>query len=105
MPLYEYICDKCGNSFEQFAKMDDFEKDQSCTCGGIGKRIISNASTDLVRNVRISKSLGLHPKQIASGEAEKLHPGAKWTPKGDLIIHSRKEKLQRMKERGLTAEL
>ena len=102
MPMYEYQCISCGEVFEKFGSMAKCEDPQECiTCGQEGIRILSLANTDMVNNVRISRSMGLNPKQIASGEAEKLHPGATWTPKGDMIIHSRKEKRQRMKERGM----
>ena len=102
MPMYEFKCKKCDLIFEKFESMAKCEEDQECiACGGSGQRLLSLANTDLVNNVRISRSMGLNPKQIASGEAERLHPGATWTPKGDMIIHSRKEKLQRMKERGM----
>lgn len=104
MPIYEYLCEHCKQIFEKFEIMQNSQNDQECPdCSGVGKRIISQCSTDLKENPRWSKALGVHPKQVASGEAYKVHPGATFNSKnGDMLISSRKEKLKRCAERGLT---
>lgn len=100
MPLYSYVCEVCKLPFDEFAKMEDYEKDQPCpTCGGAGKRVVCQVSTDMVENVRHSEALAVHPSQVADGSAAKMHPGAKFDSMGRMIIHNRKEKLQRIKER------
>lgn len=41
MPLYEYICLKCG-VFEKFTTIRNCLKKQRCKCGKMGERIISS---------------------------------------------------------------
>lgn len=38
MPLYDYECQGCGNSFERVVPMCDWKKDQLCECGFFAKR-------------------------------------------------------------------
>ena len=41
MPLYESVCDTCRKRFEAFKRVSERRKDESCTCGGSGKRVLS----------------------------------------------------------------
>ena len=41
MPAYEYLCEKCGDHFEQRQKMSDPEVEACPACGGAVRRLIS----------------------------------------------------------------
>ena len=48
MPIYEYVCQKCGNSFERMESINNEEIIKKCEkCGGEAHRIISNSSFQL----------------------------------------------------------
>lgn len=44
MPIYEYVCDKCGNHLEVVQKMSDRPLTRCKKCGGKLERIISRSS-------------------------------------------------------------
>ncbi|MBI4126349.1 MAG: zinc ribbon domain-containing protein [Deltaproteobacteria bacterium] len=44
MPMYEYECQKCHQSFEVLQKMSDEPKAPCPACGGEGKRLVSQTS-------------------------------------------------------------
>ena len=100
MPLYNFKCEFCGKSAEDFRPMKEYRNPQICECGEkmdrdytIGKHITCGDKE------RVSTALGVHPSQIASGEAEKLHPGAVFNHNGDMILKNRSEQKQRLRER------
>ena len=41
MPLYEYLCAKCGNKFETIEKFSDVAQTVHSGCGGAVERLIS----------------------------------------------------------------
>ncbi len=42
MPLYEYKCTKCDNTFEQVLSLENYDKKQDCPkCGQKSKKLIS----------------------------------------------------------------
>jgi len=43
MPLYEYLCSKCGNKFERLQKFSDAPVTVHEGCGGAVERLISAA--------------------------------------------------------------
>ncbi len=48
MPIYEYVCDKCGQSFEVWQKMsEDALETHEGECGGPVRRVISATSFTL----------------------------------------------------------
>lgn len=48
MPIYEYLCEKCGNVTERMESITEENHDKSCPdCGGAAHRIISNSSFQL----------------------------------------------------------
>lgn len=48
MPIYEYVCDKCGQAFEVWQKMsDDPVETHEDGCGGPVHRVISQTSFTL----------------------------------------------------------
>jgi len=101
MPLYPFECPEHG-VVDLFFAMNDVPKigdTHPCEiCGKRAKRLVSTANIDADR-IRISKALKLHPDEIKDGTAARIHPGAEFTKDGSMIIRSRREKLQRMRER------
>ncbi len=41
MPLYEYLCKKCGNRFEEIKKFSDKQPTKCMKCGGAIEQVIS----------------------------------------------------------------
>jgi putative FmdB family regulatory protein len=41
MPLYEYLCNKCGHRFEEIAKFSDKQPKKCPECGGAIEQVIS----------------------------------------------------------------
>lgn len=103
MPIYEYTCEKCGNTAEHSFSMKEMPHSIPCPCGKSMTRSFSagNSPNLDVGHVRYSLALGMDPAQIASGEANRVHPGAEFDSRGLMKIHNRAEKLRRIKERGL----
>jgi len=98
IPIYEYQCVSCKQITEKFESFRSNSKGTKCEkCGQLAKRIISLPSTNCKDSIRYSVSMGIDPSQIK--EAERIYPGSRYTPDGRLIIHHRKEKLERMKQR------
>jgi len=84
-----------------FRPMKDYNKRTKCPdCGSKAKRLISCPTIYAEGIVRVSYALGVNPEQVKSGEVFKTHPGAEFDKDGNMIIHSRQEKLRRLKERG-----
>jgi putative FmdB family regulatory protein len=45
MPIYEYVCPDCEESFEVFVKITENSKEMKCKkCGGTAKKKISSSS-------------------------------------------------------------
>jgi len=41
MPLYEYLCKKCGHRFEEIRKFSDKQPKKCPECGGVLEQVIS----------------------------------------------------------------
>ncbi len=41
MPLYEYLCKKCGHRFEEIRKFSDKQPTKCPECGGVIEQVIS----------------------------------------------------------------
>jgi putative FmdB family regulatory protein len=41
MPLYEYLCNKCGHKFEEIRKFSDKQPTKCPKCGGVIEQLIS----------------------------------------------------------------
>lgn len=101
MPLYKFKCEFCGRSIEDFRPMKECRNPQVCECGEKMDRDYTIGShVPCGDKERISTALGVHVSQIASGEAEKIHPGAVFNRNGDMILKNRAEQKQRLRERG-----
>jgi putative FmdB family regulatory protein len=44
MPTYEYRCDTCGHTFEEFQAISDSPVDRCPKCGGVPRRLISGGT-------------------------------------------------------------
>jgi len=81
--------------------MKDCKKPCVCTCGTkMNRDYTIGRSRTCGDKERISTALGVHISQIESGEVYKIHPGARFTPDGYMILKNRAEQKQRLKERG-----
>ena len=99
MPLYKYACD-CGIVIEDLRTIKNRNDRTVCDCGKIMYRDFTIKKTNAPADCpRISIALGVHPSQITSGEAERIHPGAKFNLNGDMLIKNRAEQKQRLRER------
>ncbi len=100
MPLYKYKCPKCGQLTEELRCMKDRNDERLCTCGKEMERDYTIGRSNQPANCeRISTALGVHVSQIESGEVYKVHPGARFTPDGYMILENRAEQKKRLKER------
>jgi len=102
------MCHKCKNVFDAFRPISNRNEPISCkNCGGEGKRHIESELDGIniiAENVRVSRSLAMPIDKVKSGEAFKTHPGADFGKPNrggmcPMTIHSRNEKMQRIKER------
>ena len=100
MPIYNYMCPRCGEEDDDLCTYQD-KKYPKCKCG---RKMVDDYCPRTTKTYgdkeRISTALGVHVSQIASGEAERAHPGAKFNADGDMILRNRAEQKQRLKERG-----
>lgn len=92
------ICHKCKRYYRGCACPD-------CTTPSKRSDKYGDIYTDLVNNERWSRNLGVHPNQLKDPAQRKrlaeIHPGATFDDRtGKMQISNRKEKLQRIKERG-----
>lgn len=100
MPIYKYKCEKCDEFVEELRSMRERNDDCTCTCGNKMVRDYTIGRSNQPANCeRISTALGVHVSQIESGEVYKVHPGARFTPDGYMILENRAEQKKRLKER------
>ena len=99
MPVYNYMCPRCGEEDDDLCLYRD-KKYPTCKCG---KKMVDDYCPRTTKvygdKERVSTALGVHPSQIESGEAERVHPGARFNHNGDMILKNRSEQKQRLRER------
>ena len=102
MPIFDFICEECTEITTEFYHGFEEHTPPICSkCGGTTYRSWMTTGKSLCGDKeRISSSLGVHPSQIADGSVFKLHPGARFNHRGDMILASRSEQKQRLRERG-----
>jgi putative FmdB family regulatory protein len=81
MPIYEYVCEKCGAHLEVLQKMTDKPLTRCQKCGGRLEKIISQSSfilkgsgwylTDYARKERREKEGASSTEGTSSGEDKK----------------------------------
>lgn len=102
MPRIFFICDSCGEETDDLLPFNVPRVGAKCSCGS--KKRPRQDFTPRGKIVtgdkqRVSTALGVHVSQIASGEAEKIHPGATYDRDGNMLIKNYAEKKQRLRER------
>jgi len=101
MPLYRFKCYECDETDEDICMYRD---KQYPICSHCDKTMLDDYTP--VKGAvfgdkeRVSSALGVHVSQIADGSVFKIHPDAKFNPNGDMILSSRSEQKQRLRERG-----
>ena len=90
MPLYEYLCSKCGKTFERIQKFSDPPHDKCPKCGGAVHKVITAPAfqfkgsgwyiTDYAKksggNESSDKSGGKR-SETSAGKTDKAEPSAK----------------------------
>ncbi len=103
MPIYKWKCDECGGVTEDFRPMKEYKDPCTCACGKVltfEDRDYTVEKKDTCGDKeRVSMALGVHISQIESGEAERVHPGAKFDHNQNMVIKNLAERKQRLKER------
>jgi len=107
MPNYGYKCSGCNENFDGFSTVACRNEPVACpNCGNLGYRDVEyelqtcgNFDETTKEHVRYSSSMGCNPKQIP--EMERKYPGSRYTPDGRLEIIGRKDKLRKLRQRGM----
>lgn len=105
MPLYSYVCTKCGYKFDTHRCIAQRNQTQVCPgCNGPAARDqieeLKSSSQTLEEHPRWSWSLGAHLHQIP--ELMKAHPDRTYHPEtGQLLIRNRQDKVRYMREHGM----
>lgn len=59
MPIYQYICDKCGVGFDRFNSINDRHKpcEEACSCGEVGsiRMFIGTNRNNIADPVRLGR--------------------------------------------------
>ena len=87
MPLYDYLCKKCGHRFEKIQKFSDPEIKECPQCGGEVERLLSAPAvqfkgtgwyvTDYARKSASSPSSGSSDKSGTSSTSDSTQSSAK----------------------------
>ncbi|MBZ5634023.1 MAG: zinc ribbon domain-containing protein [Acidobacteriia bacterium] len=83
MPLYEYLCSKCGNKFEVIQKFADAPLTVHEGCGGTVERLISLSGFSLKGSgwyaTDYAKGGSSSPKKDSEGDSSKTKADSKST--------------------------
>lgn len=83
MPLYEYLCSKCGEKFEVIQKFSDTPLTVHEACGGTVERLISLSGFSLKGSgwyaTDYAKSGSSSPKKDSDGDSSKTKTESKST--------------------------
>ena len=71
MPVYEYRCDACGNTFEAMQKFSDPPLTECRSCGGAVKKLISQTAFTLKGEGWYQHGYGARPEKPAACSAAK----------------------------------
>jgi len=90
MPIYEYQCEKCKKTFEQFQKITDEPLKMCPDCKGKVKRLISQTSFSL-------KGAGWYKDGYSSAkpDTKKKEGAKKESPKSDTKAKTEKSKTEK----------
>lgn len=81
MPFYDYKCTQCGHEFEEFQHINDETLTECPKCAGALKRLISEISTQVVKD---AKEVGEQLKQEAQKDAQDIRNGD-WEKAADYL--------------------
>jgi len=82
MPIYEYACDKCGETFEVTQRISEDPLTEHPECGGPVHRLISHTSFVLKGSGWYKTDYADKPKDKSTNDAQKAG-GDKSSPKSD----------------------
>lgn len=105
MPTYGYRCKEHGPFDDMCAISHRNDATQCPQCGALSQRDTEwelNTATDFditTKVTRYSNAMGCQPSQIK--EMERRYPGSRYRSDGALEVVGRKDKLHKMKERGM----
>ncbi|HDY89188.1 MAG TPA: zinc ribbon domain-containing protein [bacterium] len=107
MPKHGYKCSGCDCNFDASSTIANRNEKTVCPkCGNLGDRDIeyglntcSAFDETTKEHTRWSWSMGVNPRQIP--EMTRKYPGSNYNSKGQLEVIGRKDKLKKMKARGL----
>ena len=83
MPIYEYGCEKCGQTFEYMQSVSDAPKTECEACGGALRKLISSTSfqlkgsgwyKDLYSSAKPGTGAGSSSGSSSSGESSTSKP-------------------------------
>ena len=102
MPMHNFICEDCDHITQELFAIREEKIAPSCEeCDGKTEwTMVAKHNQVNGEKERVSSALGVHPSQIADGSAFKLHPGARFNKRGDMILKNRTEHKLRLKQRG-----
>jgi len=101
MPIFDFICEDCAETTTEFYHGFEEHTPPICKCGGTTYRSwLTTGKSQCGDKERTSMALGVHPSQIADGSVFKMHPGARFNSRGDMVTKNLTEHKQRLKERG-----
>jgi len=104
-----YKCSKCGYKTDEYTNIADRDDSMVCKeCGGQRVLDYDEGRKKTVmksgENIRKSRAMAMPLADVKSGKANEIHPGANWAEPNragmcPMIIHDRREKLKRIKEK------
>jgi hypothetical protein len=101
MPIHNFLCE-CGEITQELFGLKEEKIAPECeVCGGKTEWTMQAKHTRACGDKeRVSSALGVHPSQIADGSVFKMHPGAVFNSRGDMITKNLTEHKQRLRDRG-----
>lgn len=100
MPLFKFQCYECNTTDEDMCM---FQNKQYPVCPLCDALMVDDftpvKSGSFGKKERVSTALGVHPSQIADGSVFKIHPGAVFNERGDMVLKNLGEQKKRLKER------
>ena len=68
MPLYEYLCEKCGQKYESYKRLTEEKKEETCpACGGRAVKMGISLSTAKGTPSGAGSSCGVRPRRSPFG--------------------------------------
>ena len=106
MPLYYYLCEKCGHAKQEVRPIDQRGTPSLCSCGSVLIRDYAREAgatiTDWTDPI-LSDGAGVHPDQVGEARAEAKKHGipVEYTSDGRAIFTSHTQRKKALKKLGL----